>query len=645
MIYRAEIDGLRAVAVLPVILFHAHIPGFEGGYVGVDIFFVISGFLITNILLTEISLKKFTITKFYERRIRRIFPALFFMMAITFPFAYVWQLPSEFVDFSESIISIIFFVSNILFFFESDYFSTAAELKPLLHTWSLAIEEQYYVVFPILLILIQHFKMTTRVIICGSILLFSLALAHWASSNYASANFYLLPTRAWELLIGSLAAFLISNKGYFRSYKLNEFYSILGVILIIIAMSTFDKNTRFPSLYALLPTIGTALILIFAIEKTIVQKILKTRFFVAIGLISYSLYLWHQPILALGKQRFFFESPTIFVNAALLLLSVVLAIFSWKFIENPFRNSKRFSQKVIFILAGLGSISFLFIGVMGTLDYKEHPSFLNKYMLKNFHFDNAMLRENSWSNLRQISHDESYGVDNNLFDNQPWFNNDDIRLKVLLVGNSHSKDVFNVLNNSTFVKKHFQLARYGSQIRNLNQNFINLPNYRESDIIIITSHYQGTDLEISWLIEDANSSGKRVVIIRNIIEIPMQFTRNLPLVDIVVRNAVDAGITDSKKIKLLADKEHYKTIESIKNNKRFITLDAKINSLQKEYPFIYVLDRLDYMCDKVEQECFSLDRELNKYYYDYAHHTLIGAEFFGHVIDTTGWLEPLISLP
>jgi peptidoglycan/LPS O-acetylase OafA/YrhL len=212
MEYRREIDGLRALAVLPVILFHAGFTTFSGGFVGVDVFFVISGYLITTIILTELEQGTFSIVNFYERRARRILPALFVMMLACLPFAWFWLLPEDMKDFSQSLLAVSVFASNILFWRESGYFDSAAELKPLLHTWSLAVEEQYYMLFPLFLMATWRFG---RRWILGSLIavaLASLALAQWGSLVKPAATFYLLPTRVWELLIGAFAAFYLSHK-------------------------------------------------------------------------------------------------------------------------------------------------------------------------------------------------------------------------------------------------------------------------------------------------------------------------------------------------------------------------------------------------------------------------------------------------
>ena len=213
MKYRTEIDGLRALAVMPVILFHAGFELFSGGFVGVDVFFVISGYLITTILIEDIENKRFSIVNFYERRARRILPALFFVMLVSIPFAWMLLSDAALNKFGNGLIGVSLFLSNLVFWRQQGYFDESAELNPVLHTWSLAVEEQFYVLFPILLVLAWRFgknKVFWMIVVIAAV---SMLLSEWGWRNQATANFYLAPTRAWELLAGSIAAFIVHKKG------------------------------------------------------------------------------------------------------------------------------------------------------------------------------------------------------------------------------------------------------------------------------------------------------------------------------------------------------------------------------------------------------------------------------------------------
>lgn len=361
MNYRSEIDGLRALAVLPVIFFHAGFVFFNGGFVGVDIFFVISGYLITSIIINEMEEKKFTIVSFYERRARRILPALFFVMLACLPFSWIFLTPTDLDIFGKSLIAVSTFTSNILFWSESGYFETAAELKPLIHTWSLAVEEQYYIIFPIFIIIFWKFGRKRILILLSIAFIISLGLSHWGAVNKPSATFFLLPTRGWEILVGVFTAFYLNKYNYFKSELLNQALSIFGLIMISYSIFFYTEKIPFPSLYALIPTIGTGLLILSATPKTIVGRFLSFKPIVSIGLVSYSAYLWHQPILSYARHAL----PGNLSNFLLLFLcasAIGIAFFSWHFIEKPFRNRGNFSQKGIFLFAVSGIIFFSLIG-------------------------------------------------------------------------------------------------------------------------------------------------------------------------------------------------------------------------------------------------------------------------------------------
>jgi len=367
MDYRREIDGLRALAVLPVILFHAGFQTFSGGFVGVDVFFVISGYLITTIIVAELEKEKFSLIGFYERRARRILPALFLVMAVCLPFAWFWMLPLELKRFSQSLVAVSTFSSNVLFWLSSNYFDTDSNLKPLLHTWSLAVEEQYYVFFPLLLILMWRLGKQWAFAIIIILAVISLAAAQWGSSANPVATFYLLPTRGWELLIGAGLAFYLSRDGAGAiSLQARQLGSLLGLLMITSAIFVFDEKTPFPSLYALVPTLGAALIILCATKQTWVGKLLGGRLFVAVGLISYSAYLWHQPLFAFARHRVL-EGPGPLLLGALAVAAFGLAWFSWKYVEAPFRDKKRISRKQVFLFGAAGTAFFAVIGLSGHL--------------------------------------------------------------------------------------------------------------------------------------------------------------------------------------------------------------------------------------------------------------------------------------
>jgi peptidoglycan/LPS O-acetylase OafA/YrhL len=363
--YRKEIDGLRAIAVVPVIFFHAGIESFKGGFVGVDVFFVISGYLITGIILKEIKRGTFSILNFYERRARRILPALFLVIFITIPFAWTLMSPAELKNYGGSVVSVPLFVSNLFFWRREGYFETANSLSPLLHTWSLAVEEQFYLFYPILFILIWKIGRKYLVGILSLILLISFLLAQIGSNAKPDAAFYLLPTRGWELLIGAIAALYTSNR---KAVKFSpiflEIFSYSGLFMIFFSVFTFNNSTQYPSVYTLIPTLGTMLIIIFATLDTFVGRFLTNRLLVAIGLISYSAYLWHQPVFVFA--RYWKINESLLVQLALVLLVFGISLLSWHYVEKPFRLKSQITRKSVVVFAFTAGMFLFFVGTISS---------------------------------------------------------------------------------------------------------------------------------------------------------------------------------------------------------------------------------------------------------------------------------------
>ena len=364
--YRPEVDGLRAIAVGAVILYHAGFASFPGGYVGVDIFFVISGYLITSILASDLAAGRFSIRKFYERRARRIFPALFFVMAVCLPFAWAWLTPGQLREFFQSVVAVTLFLSNLYFWLKSGYFGQNTETLPLIHTWSLAVEEQFYVVFPLLLFALWKLAPRMRSWLIGGLSLASFAACIYIESNDPSFNFFFAPTRAWELLAGALVALHRARwlTGRLAGTAWREAFGTLALLLIGGSIFLYTKDTPFPGWAAVPPVLGTALILGFCSPDTTLGRVLAWRPMVGIGLISYSAYLWHQPLFAFARAVSP-GHPTPALNAALIALTGVLATLSWRFVERPFRQPGRVSRPRIFWLSLATSLAFVAIGAGG----------------------------------------------------------------------------------------------------------------------------------------------------------------------------------------------------------------------------------------------------------------------------------------
>ena len=333
--YRPDVDGLRAIAVLSVVLYHAGLTLTSGGFVGVDVFFVISGFVISKSLLADLNRGRFSISAFYERRIRRIFPALFVTFLATWAAAMVLLLPSYFVDFSKSLTASASFVSNLYFWKNSGYFANGANLRPLLHTWSLSVEEQYYIFAPIAFYLIFRFLKKRWALALLPVAAASLALSVYATRIGPTANFFLLPMRAWELLVGALLA--LSPPPVIRLRWVRELVALVGLGLIGWAVFAYTEATPFPGLSALPPCLGAAcLIWAGSGQGTATTRVLSLPPFVGVGLISYSLYLVHWPIISF-LTYYTLKAPRPADVVPILAASLLLAWLSWRFVEQPFR--------------------------------------------------------------------------------------------------------------------------------------------------------------------------------------------------------------------------------------------------------------------------------------------------------------------
>jgi len=490
--YRPEIDGLRAIAVGAVILYHTQITilgqPFIGGFIGVDIFFVISGYLITSIILKELlTTGTFSFKHFYERRIRRILPALLFVMLVSFPLAWMCLLPSNFVDFSKSILYSLGFSSNFYFHYSGQqYGAESGLLKPFLHTWSLSVEEQYYILFPIvLLITFKYFrKYLIYILILG--FLISLGLAEWGSRNYPSASFYFLHTRMWELLAGSLLAYYEINNGYRNKNKtLNLILPFAGFVLIGYSILFFNDRMFHPLFFTLSSIIGVCLIIWFSNKDEIITKILSTKLFVGLGLISYSLYLWHYPIFAFVKTTGLVMGDMTF---KLLLIPILLicSVISYHFVEKPFRNKKNDIKKILILI----SISFFVL-----ISFNLYV--INKDGIKN------RLPEIFQIDLRPKKFN---------------FHQKDNAQKIVLIGDSHARALeFNL--NEEIKKKDFSLIGFETlfyltdfnivkkKTGKINENFIDrnikIDNFlKENSDLIVVFHQRWTYLLLETFFDD-----------------------------------------------------------------------------------------------------------------------------------------------
>ena len=438
-----EIDGLRAISVISVLLYHVELylnktSFFSGGFIGVDIFFVISGYLISSIIINEfLKTKKFSFKKFYENRIRRILPVFFAVIIASSLIAFFYLLPNDLVKFAKSSLYSLGLSSNFYFHYSGqEYWAKSSLYKPLLHFWSLSIEKQFYILFPIFLLVILKFirKYTLYILIfCISL---SLLLAHWLSNVDSSLNFYILITRLWEFLSGSIIAYL---KIFSLDKKKNNFLPLFGLFLIFFSIIIFGNDIKNPSLYTLFPIIGSCLILYFSNENELAYKILSFRPLVFIGLISYSLYMWHYPILAFSKISGFFDfSDTNKIKTISLI--IILSILSYFLIEKPFLNKNRNFK---FILLNIFFAFLIIITFSFYVVYKTGKIYPTNIVLED-------IKEKT-----KFRDECKYSTDKVDFINEIFFKEEFVKCKkklknfVLIIGDSHSINIFNSFSKLT----------------------------------------------------------------------------------------------------------------------------------------------------------------------------------------------------
>jgi peptidoglycan/LPS O-acetylase OafA/YrhL len=360
--YRPEIDGLRAIAVLTVMLYHAGFSFMSGGYLGVDIFFVISGFLITSIIRREVLNNNFSITRFYERRIRRILPALYIVMAASLSASWFIQTPQQLIAQFESILSILLYVSNFYFLSQNDYFASDAALSPLIHTWSLAVEEQFYVIFPVFLILIMKQKRVDIRLILAAACTISLGTTFFVDKYDPNANFFFTTSRVWELGIGCLLACMPAPQK--DTPNLTNIITVISLCIIAASVVLFTNDMYHPSPLTLIPVLATAALIRYTKKGCILYSALANKYVVQIGLYSYSAYLWHQPLFALYRTKYYEHiDPINFLP--LIILTFALAHFTWKYAEMPLRSKTLVRYRHLLIVLGLLTALFASISIIG----------------------------------------------------------------------------------------------------------------------------------------------------------------------------------------------------------------------------------------------------------------------------------------
>jgi peptidoglycan/LPS O-acetylase OafA/YrhL len=624
--YRPEIDALRAIAVMAVIIYHAKIYFLgnlilPGGFLGVDIFFVISGYLISSLIFRElVETKSFSFKNFYERRARRILPALFLVILVSIPFAWKYILPTSFVDYAKSILYSIGFGSNFYFYLSGQlYGAESGLLKPLLHTWSLAIEEQYYIVFPLLFLIIYNYFKNKIIIIIFTIAISSLIFSEYLTEVNASLNFYILLSRSWELLIGTLI-FLLE---FFKKKKTiniyNNFFILGGLMLIMSSFFLFESADGHPNIKSIYPIMGVSLVIYFSSAEVFVTRLLSNRIIVGVGLISYSLYLWHYPIFAFSRIAYF--TKNIFDYSLVALALFILSILTYFFIEKPFRSKKKINIKYFLLI--LLSVSIFLITISLSI-------------IKNKGFEYRFPSDGKF-NLDNLKYTEQVRLKKYELGNPSFISED--KKKILIFGNSHGRDFFNMfaLNRELFPKYEFSMM--DGQFRCL--KFLNkkklckkkiskkmLDIFNQSDIFIISTRYTQRDFkEFEKIIQILSIYKKKIIITSNS---PIFYFKNS-------RNLIDEFYYKNQRLpnkeeKLIIEKNKFKFKKNSNLDNQLLREISKKNNVR-------FLDKIDYICANIELKCSVLTDKNEKIHHDEAHQTLAGSKYFGRIVAEQDWLK------
>ena len=623
--YRPEIDSLRAISVLGVIIYHSKIYFFgelffQGGYFGVDIFFVISGYLITSIIYEELKKNKFSLKKFYIKRCRRIFPALIFTILISLLLSWYSVMPVSFVEYAKSIISSLIFVSNYYFYFSGlEYGAVSGLLKPLLHTWSLAIEEQFYIIFPLLFIFgFTKFRKNLTLYL-GIILFVSFITAIYYSDFAPNFNFYFIGSRAWELLVGSLL-FLFSQRSNLQIKTIySNFSTFFGLLLIFISFQfNYDTNPT-PNLNTLLPLLGASIIIFTYKKEGFLNLLFINKFVLKIGLISYSLYLLHYPIFAFVRANRLAHSNIDYFFVALIIF--LLSYLSYRFVEKPFRNFDFIKDKSL-MKTLIGSTIFL---CFSSLIIIGNKGFENRYpSLSNFSLDYGKYRKE----LRVLKYE--LGV--------PTFK-DDTKKNLLIIGNSHGRDLFNTLklNESIFFDYEFSiLDTKVSCLKFINENKLcdktlsklqkNI--LKEAEIILISSRYDDKDLlELDNIIEKLLAYNKKVILASNRPKFYFS-SNNLTIVDEFFLKNKRLPYEDEK---LDLKKKYFLSI-----NPNLERKNAEIKKIAKNNQIEFI-NMKNLMCSVQKKTCEFLTSNNSKIMFDDSHFTVEGAKYLGIKIKELKW--------
>jgi len=613
--YRPEIDGIRALAVVSVLLFHLEYKFIPGGFVGVDVFFVISGYLITQLIYKDAHANTFSFKRFYTRRIRRLAPALIAVLCATFVVSSVFLTPDHFQRFSGALLSSVFSVSNIFFWMESGYFDASADLKPLLHTWSLSVEEQFYLVWPALIFFCRRQSASVLLGVFVALGVVSLIAAKMLNAQQPDATFFLMPFRVYEFALGAGLA-MLPLAGVIQN-RWREPACLAGLLLVIYSVLVFDKTTPFPDVYALVPCIGAVLLLAGG-GAPVSGWLLRNPLSIWLGKISYSLYLVHWPVVVLYKHITFEDVIVGKTRIALLLITVLAAAVLWLTVENRFRATSGAVQSIAAPRSGPWfAVPALLIVLAG------HAYAFNGWSGR---FDPAVIA--AIGNIEEKQRIRRQFIENpDSLSNLPFDN--DRKLNLLIMGDSHATDVFNALyfnlqnNNSISIRRleiddtclHLFAAQAApeqssnAQIR-CDTQFTAVQTselLRAADHIVISTRWETSSLQyLDEFADFLRQDNRELVIMGRTAEF-----KNVP--SLVLKH----GLVDD--------------IAQQLSQARFTNLDKLNLALQQQsaelgLPFI---DKLPYLCDLANNTCDVIDNQGKVLYTDYGHWSIEGAKYFG----------------
>lgn len=616
ILYRSEIDGLRGISVLGVLFFHLKFDTFSGGYLGVDVFIVISGYLIASIVYNDLKLKQFSFLKFFQRRARRLIPSYLIVLFISVLFSYFVFLPEELIKFSKSLISSTFFLSNFFFWLNSGYWDET-NLSPLLHTWSLSLEWQFYLFLPIFSYVVWKIFKKESYLINSFVLLFFCSFALSLLFIDRNISFFLLPFRIYEFLIGALVYFT-QEKNIKIIRKNNNFFSFCAIGLIIGSFIFFDSLSQVPGYICLIPCLSTALLIY--IKDSLVHKILKTKYLVFLGLISYSLYLFHWPIIIFYNSISIFEI-TIYEKFLLIFVSIIISILNFYLIEKPFRKKFFNLQFLVSTLIFLSLIIFS-ISVVIKEGYPQRVKGSSKPLVERL-VDKELDKRRKFLN-------QHIDLKFNLSQNK----------KILILGDSLGKDMLIALRENLSEKRFdieyllfshwcFEQNRFiqffnffdrinrrnlicVNERKNFNQNSHLL---KQANFIILSSSWHNNSLSYLNKIIDYVESYSDAKIIVSSKTVVFPDIRKLVL---------KINEKDLENLNEIAYGAKHKSV--FKFNKK---LHNKVKSLNLKF-----LDKSKLICSETHEICNVYDKKNNELYlFDHFHWTFNGAKFFGNKID------------